>query len=187
MIFLGNARTQKLYQDIIAENITKYVLVSCQYPKKIDVSLHDCPCVNIHYGVLPYFRGMAPIYHQMMSGDTAGVTLHYMDNEFDTGDIIDSYSFPHHGKTANEVYDECEKRGKELLIAHLPKIIDGTARRTKQTGGTFWKSPRWHEVKKIHTPFFDSHELRTIFATHFEGKQYPIMEICGRKFELRAV
>jgi methionyl-tRNA formyltransferase len=186
MIFLGNPRTEKCYEDIISSHLNDYILVSCQYPKKVDVGLYGCPCVNIHYGELPYYRGMAPIYHQMMNGSTVGVTLHYMDDDFDTGDIIDTFIFPHHGMTANECYDACEKAGKELLLSYFDGIVNGTAPRQKQGDGVYWKSPDWNVVKKVSTPFFSPAEMRAVFATHFEGKQYPVMEICGRNFELRA-
>ena len=185
MIFFGNDRTEKYYADVI-NSTPDTVLVSCQYPKRIKVDMYSVPCVNIHYGELPYYRGMAPVYHQIMNGATAGVTLHYMDNEFDTGDIIDTFVFPHHGMTANEVYDALEIAGKGLLLKHLDGILAGTAPRKKQGDGKYWKSPDWDNVKKIHTPFFAPDEMKAIFATHFDGKQYPIMEICGRQFELRA-
>lgn len=187
--FLGNGHNNHLYEDIIFKyRNDKDVLVSCQYSHKVSGNiLSTQPSVNIHYGVLPHYRGLNPIYWQMMNGYEVGVTLHWMDEGFDTGDIIDTYSFPHHGRTADECYKECEKQGVRLLEYWMPFILDGTTPRKKQGDGRFWKKAEvdWKTVNKIHTPFFDPSEVKRIFATHFEGKQYPEMEIGGRTFELR--
>jgi methionyl-tRNA formyltransferase len=191
MVFFGNPRTREYYKDFVEKNEAEPVLVSCQYPHKIKVSDRTVPCVNVHYGLLPYYRGMYPIYHQMMNSESVGVTLHYMTDNFDDGDIIDFYSFPHYGKTANECYDECEKRGLELIRAWLPKILDGTAPRQKQDEGfaTYYDkdSVDWGKAKKINGIFISTEDKnRDIFATHFEGKQYPEIRLNGRLFELRA-
>lgn len=185
MNFYGNARTNHLYQGLYHN---KDIVVSCQYPHKIDVSVFNVPCVNIHYGILPHFRGVAPIYHQLINGSVAGVTLHYMDEEFDTGDIIEIYSFPTHGKTADEVYDECELRGQELLARNIDAICNGTAKREKQCNGTYYKGGvDFEQERRINGVFFDPTQIKRVFATHFKGKQYPIINIGGRDFELRAV
>jgi methionyl-tRNA formyltransferase len=189
--FLGNGKNNDVYGDVIWRHRgDRDVIVSCQYPYLIPPSIVRCgiPVVNIHYGILPYYRGVAPIYHQMMNGSEAGVTLHWVDEKFDTGDIIDVYSFPHHGHTADEVYKECEKRGVWLLEQWIDKIIDGTAPRNKQGDGTYYKGGivDWNREKFIGSPFFDPEQIRRIFATHFNGKQYPEIEVAGRRFEMRA-
>ncbi len=185
MTFYGNDRTHLLYGDLYAD---RDIVVSCQFPHKIDVSKYGVPCVNIHYGILPHFRGVAPIYHQLMSGHVAGVTLHYMDADFDTGDIIRVYSFPTFGMTADEVYAECEIRGLELLRNNIDSICNGSANRTKQVGGTYYKAGvDFNKERIIHGVFFDNDAIRRIHAVHFSGKQYPLINIGGSHFELRKV
>jgi hypothetical protein len=110
-----------------------------------------------------------------------------MDMEFDTGDIIDTFVFPHHGMTANECYDALEKAGKDLLLAHLPGLLGNTAPRQKQGDGKYWKSPDWVNCPNICSTFFTPDQMKIIYATHFEGKQYPRIKIGNRDFELRAV
>jgi methionyl-tRNA formyltransferase len=125
----------------------------------------------------------------MMNGDSVGVTLHYMTDKFDDGDIIDFYSFPHCGKTADECYDECEKRGRELIETWLPKILDGTAPRQKQDErfAEYYDkdSIDWSKANVISGIFLSTENNRDIFATHFVGKQYPEITLKGRTFELR--
>lgn len=188
--FLGNGKNNHLYDDLIFKyRKAKDIIVSCQYPHLIPKNIVNCgiPVVNIHYGVLPDYRGVSPVYWQMMRSKDAGVTLHYVDEKFDTGDIIDIYSFPHFGHTAEEVYSELEKRGVELLEKWIERIIDGTAPRIKQEGGTYYKKEDvdWSKANKVHSPFFSPEDIKQIFATHFEGKQYPEIQISGRTFELR--
>lgn len=45
-------------------------------------------CINMHPSYLPFNRGKSPNVWSIVEGTPAGVTIHYMDEEFDTGDII---------------------------------------------------------------------------------------------------
>lgn len=188
--FLGNGKNAHVYEDIIWRyRDSRDIVVSCQFPSLIPKAIVNSgiPIVNIHYGLLPLYRGVNPVYWQMRTSKEAGVTIHYVDDTFDTGDIIDTYSFPHCGHTADEVYKELEIRGAWLLNEWMDKILDGTANRTKQCGGKYYKKDAvdWKTANKVHSPFFPPEDINQIFATHFEGKQYPEIEIGGRTFELR--
>lgn len=45
--------------------------------------------MNIHVSMLPKYRGPAPMLWAIRNGDTTGgVTVHWMDEEFDTGNIL---------------------------------------------------------------------------------------------------
>jgi methionyl-tRNA formyltransferase len=45
-------------------------------------------CLNLHPALLPYNRGAHPNVWTIVDRTPAGVTLHYMDDEIDTGDVI---------------------------------------------------------------------------------------------------
>jgi methionyl-tRNA formyltransferase len=46
-------------------------------------------CINLHASILPRHRGAAPIQSAILEGDTeSGVTVMYMDEGLDTGDIL---------------------------------------------------------------------------------------------------
>ena len=51
-------------------------------------TLARCPIVNLHTGYLPWNRGMYPNVWPLVDWSPAGVTLHWMDEGIDTGDII---------------------------------------------------------------------------------------------------
>ena len=50
--------------------------------------------VNLHTGYLPHGRGAHPNVHAVLSGEPAGVTLHWMDNALDTGPVIAQQPVP---------------------------------------------------------------------------------------------
>ena len=51
--------------------------------------------INLHPSLLPYYRGMAPQHWPIINGDKeAGITVHYIDEGTDTGDIIVQRRFP---------------------------------------------------------------------------------------------
>lgn len=46
-------------------------------------------CYNIHFSLLPKYRGIAPLFWQIKNGDPkGGITVHKMDSGFDTGPIV---------------------------------------------------------------------------------------------------
>lgn len=45
--------------------------------------------INSHPSLLPYYRGAMPYFHVINNNEkVSGITLHFMDEKFDTGDII---------------------------------------------------------------------------------------------------
>jgi methionyl-tRNA formyltransferase len=187
IIFLGS--DQQMYSDIIGHSRNdRDIVVSCQYrflvPKSL-IASHTC--VNIHYGILPMYGGMSPVYWQLMLGDEAGVTLHYIDERFDTGDIIDIYRFPTCGKTADEVYAECRRGGKELLERRYQSIVDGTAPRTKQNPDArrYFSATDVDFSKTLVAEITDKSADRKVRALHFAGKQYPTIKLNETEYELR--
>lgn len=63
------------------------------FPFKISLSTiaqFDNGIVNVHFAPLPKYRGSGTLEHAIINGeDRYGVTLHYIDGELDTGEIID--------------------------------------------------------------------------------------------------
>lgn len=64
----------------------------CAYDHKIPEELLKIPTlgfINCHPSLLPHYRGGNPYFHVITNNETkTGVTIHYMDKTFDTGDII---------------------------------------------------------------------------------------------------
>ena len=96
--------------------------------------------INLHPSYLPYNRGKSPNVWALVEGTPAGVTLHYMDAEFDTGDIIArrsvETSFSDTGKT---LHRRLETAQFDLFTDVWPDIESDEVERTPQedTAGTY--------------------------------------------------
>lgn len=112
------------------------IIIVAAYGRVLPSAILEIPrlgCVNIHASLLPRFRGAAPIQRSIMEGDQkTGVTLMYMAEGLDTGDMIACASTEIGHKNAGELFDELAELGADLLIKTLPSIADGTAERIPQ-------------------------------------------------------
>ncbi len=117
-------------------HIAPDLIVVAAYGKILPKELLEIPrlgCVNIHASLLPRFRGAAPIQRSIIEGDEeTGITLMYMAEGLDTGDMI-AKSFTKIGrKDADMLHDELSQMGAQLLIEYLPKIESGDISPEKQ-------------------------------------------------------
>ena len=83
-------KIRKEFQDII--DLKPDLIVTCAYGQIIPKAILDCPqygCINVHASLLPALRGGAPIHHAIIDGySKTGITIMYMDEKMDEGDII---------------------------------------------------------------------------------------------------
>lgn len=121
------------------------LIVVAAYGKILPRALLDIPrrgCVNIHGSLLPRYRGAAPIHRAVIEGcRRTGVTLMYMNEGMDTGDLIAWASTEVGNKTTEELHVELAELGAALLIRELPAILEGTARRLPQDPGLATYAP----------------------------------------------
>ena len=113
------------------------IIITCAYGQIIPKVLLDLPrlgCINVHASLLPKLRGGAPLHHAIIDGlDKTGVTIMYMDEAMDTGDIISTISYDiKSSDTTEDIHDTLMELGAKLLIDTLPSIVTGTNRRIKQ-------------------------------------------------------
>ncbi len=107
------------------------------YGKILPKSVLDFPkygCINAHVSLLPKLRGAAPMQRAIIEGEReTGVTIMYMAEGLDTGDIIMSESFSISDTDDFEsVHDRSADVGGRLLVRAIAEIEAGTATRTKQ-------------------------------------------------------
>jgi len=91
---------------------------------------------NLHYSLLPKYRGAAPVQHSLLAGEKeTGVTLFKIDQGLDTGEILGSVSTviaP--DENAGELLQRLTQLGVSLLNAELPALYSGTFELEEQTG-----------------------------------------------------
>lgn len=98
------------------------------------LAIPSCGCVNLHASLLPQYRGSSPINKVIIDGNTiTGVSTMYMDEGWDTGDIIYKKEVPiEKADTAGTLHDKLAVAGADLLLKTILDIAKGTAPREKQ-------------------------------------------------------
>ena len=111
-------------------------------------------CVGFHASLLPRHRGRAPVNWAIIRGEKrTGATMLMLDAGVDTGPIVDQRPIDiglH--DTCGTVYERVAAAGVDMLVQHLPAILDGRSpqrlqcdedadllpRRTPEMGITDW-------------------------------------------------
>jgi methionyl-tRNA formyltransferase len=91
-------------------------------------------CVNLHASLLPRHRGASPVHAAILSGDQAsGITLMFMDEGLDTGDILLQTPCPILPEdTAGDLHQRLANLASEPTLEILKRIANGTVTRTPQ-------------------------------------------------------
>lgn len=114
-------------------DISVVVAYGMMIPSEI-INLAKYSTINVHGSLLPKYRGAAPMQYSVLNGDDeAGVTIMYVTEKLDSGDIILSKSIKiGENETFGEVHDRLSVLGAEALIEAVDLIEKGEAVRTKQ-------------------------------------------------------
>lgn len=93
--------------------------------------------LNIHFSLLPKYRGAAPIARSILNGDTVtGVTVMIMQEELDAGPILMQKQVPvATTATRGDLETELSVIGAELLIETMEKYQAGSIRPRPQDAG----------------------------------------------------
>jgi methionyl-tRNA formyltransferase len=91
----------------------------------LDIPTHGC--LNVHASLLPRWRGAAPIQAAILAGDpVTGVSLMQMTAGLDSGGVFSTRAVDIGAtETAGELHDRLAVLGGEMLVADLPKIVNG--------------------------------------------------------------
>ena len=113
------------------------IIFSFYYRKMISREILDLPKIgafNLHGSFLPAYRGRCPVNWVIINGEAqTGVTLHYMIDKPDAGDIVGQKPVVIGvSDTAKTLYDKLCGAAKDLLDEILPLIKRGQIPRQKQ-------------------------------------------------------
>jgi UDP-4-amino-4-deoxy-L-arabinose formyltransferase/UDP-glucuronic acid dehydrogenase (UDP-4-keto-hexauronic acid decarboxylating) len=108
------------------------MIFSFYYRNMLKADLLNIPakgCVNLHGSLLPKYRGRVPINWALINGESeTGVTLHYMTDKPDAGNIIAQERIAIEDcDTAKTLHLKAAKASGELLNNTLPAIKAGNA------------------------------------------------------------
>jgi len=121
--------------------------------KKEVLGLLPGGCLNLHPGYLPYNRGAHPNVWSIVEKTPAGVTLHYIDEGIDTGDIVSQKLVPSScSDTGETLYHKLEVAAMEILQESWPAIESGQLQRVPQAHGegTYHKQADLSRIDEIH-------------------------------------
>lgn len=95
-------------------------------PKKL-LTLPKLGCINVHFSLLPRWRGAAPVERAILAGDKAtGITLMQMDEGLDTGEILLQRAYPINLKdTATTLYQGLSELSQKVLLEGLAQFTTG--------------------------------------------------------------
>ncbi|MGU3843294.1 methionyl-tRNA formyltransferase, partial [Vibrio diabolicus] len=66
-----------------------------QILKKSIIDYAPLGFINCHAGALPFYRGRNPLNWALINGESSfGITVHYVDEGIDTGDIVEQRLYP---------------------------------------------------------------------------------------------
>lgn len=124
------------YTQVIQE-LAPDMIVVVAYGRILSKQIIDIPkygCLNLHVSLLPKYRGAAPIQWSLINGDKqTGVTVMYIDEGLDTGDIIDVLPIDiDENETQDGLFEKVSREGKIFLSKVIMNVIDGNFTRTPQ-------------------------------------------------------
>ena len=92
--------------------------------------------INLHFSLLPRWRGAAPVQRSIMAGDDlTGATVFQLVPELDAGAVFGRMTEPIGAhQTAGSLLEQLSHSGAELLLRVVDSLADGTARAEEQVG-----------------------------------------------------
>lgn len=113
------------------------LIVTAAFGQILPKRLLDAPkhgCINVHASLLPELRGGAPIHYSILQGKSStGITIMYMVEKLDAGDIISQVEVGiEETDHVGTLHDKLSEAGSALLIETLPKLLDGSVTPVKQ-------------------------------------------------------
>jgi methionyl-tRNA formyltransferase len=174
--------------DTLASWQADIACVAC-FPKRIPSTLLDAPrwgFLNVHPSLLPHYRGPYPLFWMLRHGDRRfGVTIHFMDEQLDTGDIAAQaeVELPD-GFSGEEADSTLSQYGAELLLDVLHQLEQGRLlRRAQPAGGTYFPAPQEADFA-IDTTWPAQRAFNFMRGTNEWQRAYPI-ELTGQRFMLK--
>lgn len=132
------------------------VLVSVAATQRFDPALLAVPsecAVNVHSSLLPEYRGVSPSFWALLNDeDSTGISVHYMDEDIDTGDVLVQEALPiEDDDTLHSLNARVAERGADVLLTALEQIRRGTVDPTSidPDAGSYYSLPTRADVAEF--------------------------------------
>jgi methionyl-tRNA formyltransferase len=142
--------TPEALDDVFLEQLSGYgcsYAVVVAYGKIVPQTLLDLfpkGVINVHYSLLPKYRGASPVETALRNGDQrTGVTLQKMVYKLDAGDIIAQEEMEIvSDDTTLTLRPRLIELGADLLIRTLPEYLEGTITPVPQDEAAVTRAPK---------------------------------------------
>lgn len=151
------------------------ILFSCFFNQKLAGQVLAIPridCLNLHPALLPKYKGVDPVFYYMLNQEgILGISLHRMDEGYDTGEVLASQSmavqpgrsiFWHNVelfRLGSKLFQEWTQQPVETLREKSPRQSAGDSQRT--TENDFYDSwPTPHQVSQLKTSLYRWQDFR---------------------------
>lgn len=127
-------KNEEFLSELRAIGADIFVVVAFRMLPEVVYAMPPYGTFNVHAALLPNYRGAAPIHWAVMNGETkTGVTTFFLNQQIDTGDIIDATEVEiGPDETTGELYDQLMVCGAELAVRTLDQVEAGTVTTRKQ-------------------------------------------------------
>ncbi len=128
-------RLEEAYSEVLAYN--PELIVTAAFGQILPTPILEAPkygCINVHASLLPELRGGAPIHYSILQGKPkTGVTIMYMVEKLDAGDILTKVEVPIEEKDhVGTLHDKLSEAGAKLLSETIPSLVLGDLTPIKQ-------------------------------------------------------
>ena len=146
------------------------IMIVAAYGQILPKSVLETPplgCLNLHASLLPRHRGASPIHAAILSGDReTGITVMYMDEGLDTGDILLSEPLPiSPDETTGQLHDRLAALAAPCLIKALDLLEQGNAPRIPQDNTLATYAPKLKKTDGL----LDWHQPAEALATRIRA------------------
>src|SRR5699024_2830965 len=123
------------FEEIIAYEPD--LIVTAAYGQLLPKALLEAPeyaCINVHASLLPELSAGAPNHYAIMQvKKETGITIMYMAEKLDAGDILTQVKVPIDMKDhVGTLHDKLSEAGAQLLIETLPQLFANQIEPVKQ-------------------------------------------------------
>jgi methionyl-tRNA formyltransferase len=186
------ASDDELYAEIEAGSLAGVDLVlSFLFPRRILAPLIQLPrlgCLNFHPAPLPDLRGLGAINVAIMEDRPEhGVSVHFVDETYDTGDLVEVERFPidRERETAWSLDLESQRRLLDLFRRTIDHALAGDELpRAPQGEGRYVTREEFESLRVVRPgdpPEDTARRIRAYWYPPFEG---AVLELDGRRYTL---
>lgn len=138
--------------------------------------------INFHPAPLPDYGGRNVAYHAILNKESYfGATIHYMDENFDGGEIIHTRKFKvSKDATSNELYKLACDTSLDLFKEYIPRFLSGVELKSaKQINHVYYKKEPINDFIDIQDDV--KRTIRALYCPPY----YPKIKIGNKNFIIK--